>query len=216
MVEVARLLNAPVGSNCFVIFDKTTGHNCIIVDPGSRNNEQLYAFLKKEQLIPHFIVLTHEHFDHCWGVNDLVDIYHIPIVCSALCSECIQFEKRNCSVFYDNKEPFVITSKTITVESLNYVLPFADTKLRFFTTPGHTNASVCFTVGHALFTGDTLIKDLRTVTKLPTGSVSKLRESIDLFKRFQGEGYIVYPGHGDLFELDGYALELMIMGEVPK
>ena len=71
-------------------------------------------------------------------------------------------------------------------------------------------------VGQNLFTGDTLIKDLRTVTKLPTGSVVELQESIELFKSMQGKGYKVYPGHGALFELDGYDLELMIKGGIPQ
>lgn len=61
-----------------------------------------------------------------------------------------------------------------------------------------------------LFTGDTLIKDLHTVTKLTTGSVAKLRVSMELLSSLQGKGYAVYPGHGEVFELDGYNLELMM------
>lgn len=216
MLSIHQIINFPVSSNCFVLYDKTMGGDCIIVDPGSKSDKVLFFFLEEQGLVPKYIILSHEHFDHCWGVNKLVERYHIPIICSALCAECIQFEKRNCSVFYDNKERFVIKSQTISVESLNYVLPFGDTELRFFESPGHTNASICFTVGQNLFTGDTLIKDLRTVTKLPTGSVTKLMETIELFRNLKGKGFMVYPGHGDLFELDEYDLELMVKGEIPK
>lgn len=216
MLTVHQIINSPVPSNCFVLYDKTVCSDCIIVDPGSKSDEELFVFLEEQGLTPKYVILTHEHFDHCWGVNELVERYHIPIVCSALCAECIKFEKRNCSVFYDNKERFVITSQTISVESLIYVLPFCDTELRFFNSPGHTNASVCFTVGKNLFTGDTLIKGLRTVTKLPTGSAAKLQETKEILQDLQGKGYMVYPGHGDLFELDGYDLDLMVKGEVPK
>lgn len=209
MLNVKRFLNNPVDSNCFVIYDKAIGSDCVIVDPGSRDNGVLFSFLDKEHLEPQYIILTHEHFDHCWGVNALVERYHIPIVCSALCAECIQYEKRNCSVFYDNKERFVIKSKTISVESLDYVIHLGYTQIQFFETLGHTKASICFTIGHYLFTGDTLIKDLRTVTKLPTGSVEKLLESQKILQKMQGKGYVVYPGHGDIFELDGYDLDLM-------
>lgn len=216
MLTIHQIVNKPIPSNCFVVFDEAVGHECIVVDPGSKIDDELFAFFDKECLVPQYIVLTHEHFDHCWGVNELVGKYQIPIVCSALCAECLPFEKRNCSVFYDYNERFVITSKTISVESLDNVLPFAGTELRFFMSPGHTNASVCFIVGQNLFTGDTLIKDLRTVTKLPTGSVVELQESMELFKSMQGKEYMVYPGHGDLFELDKYNLELMIKGEIPQ
>lgn len=211
MLTIHQIINKPVPSNCFVLYDKAVGCECIVVDPGSKHNEELFAFLDEEGLVPQYIVLTHEHFDHCWGVNELVAKYEIPIVCSVLCAECIQYEKRNCSVFYDNNERFVITSKTISIESIDEVLPFDGTELRFFQTPGHTNASVCFTVNKYLFTGDTLIEDLRTVTKLPTGSVNKLKESIDTLARLKGQGFIVYTGHGDSFKLDNYSLEKALL-----
>lgn len=210
MLNIHTIINNPVPSNCFVLFDKSVGRECIVVDPGSQSDDELFAFLEEEGLVPQYIVLTHEHFDHSWGVNELVEKYAVPIVCSELCADCIKYEKKNCSVFYDNNERFVITSPTISIESLNYVLPFAGTELRFFATPGHTDASVCFTVCKYLFTGDTLIKDLRTVTKLPTGSVAKLRVSMELLNSLRGKGYAVYPGHGEVFELDGYDLELMM------
>lgn len=207
MLSVHTIVNKPVSSNCFVLFDKSFGRKCIVVDPGSKSDDVLFAFLEEVGLVPQYVVLTHEHFDHCWGVNELVAKYQVPIVCSALCAECIKYEKRNCSVFYDNSERFVITSPTVSVESLNYILPFLDTEMHFISSPGHTDASVCVAIGKALFTGDTLIKDLRTVTKLPTGSISKLLETMNLLGALQGNEYMVFPGHGNIFELDGYNLE---------
>lgn len=202
MLAVQSFVNHPVTSNCYVLFDKENGKDCIIIDPGSREEKSLILFLEKESLIPSYIILTHEHFDHCWGVNQLVARYHIPIVCSQLCAEAIKFEKRNCSVFYDNKASFTIDSETISVESINNVLSFIGHEIWFYKTPGHTEASICFVVDHYLFTGDTLIKDMRPLTKLPTGSVVKLKESIRLIDSMKGYGYYVYPGHGDGFKLN--------------
>lgn len=206
MLEVQSFVNTPIFSNCYVLFDKALGKDCIIVDPGSRDEEELFAFIDEEGLFPKYIILTHEHFDHCWGVNHLVERYHIPIVCSQQCSEAIKHDKRNCSVFYDNQLAFTIKTETISVESIDYLLLFDVYEIRFYRTPGHTDASVCFIVGRFLFTGDTLIKDEKTVTKLPTGSATKLRESFLFFARMQGQGYKVFPGHGDMFELTEYDL----------
>lgn len=61
MLEVNRFLNNPVDSNCFVIYDKAIGADCLIVDPGSKDNKELFAFLDKERLEPQYIILTHEH-----------------------------------------------------------------------------------------------------------------------------------------------------------
>ena len=208
MLVVKRIINTPVPSNCFVVYDKSESTNCIIVDPGTKNNEELLAFISSNELIPQYIILTHEHFDHCWGVNCLVEKYRIPIVCSHSCSEAIRFEKRNCSVFYDNNKRFVILSPTISIESVNCKLLFANKEIYFFETPGHSDASICFTIEKVLFTGDTLIEGTRTITKLPSGSILKLKESLAKINKYKGQGLIVYPGHGDLFELDNYNLGL--------
>lgn len=204
MLIVHRIVNQPVASNCFVVYDKAASNECVIVDPGTKDNCELVAFISQQELLPIYIILTHEHFDHCWGVNDLVARYYVPVICSALCGECIKHEKRNCSVFYENTEAFVIDTEAISVESLNFVLPFGYQEIKFFMTPGHTAASISFTIGKDLFTGDALIKDMRTVTKLPTGSKSELKGTVDLYRKLQGEGYKVCAGHGETFLLDGY------------
>lgn len=148
MLTVERIINKPVASNCFVIYDSSDESRCIIVDPGTKKYEELLAFISSHGLIPKYIILTHEHFDHCRGVNSLVEKYGIPIVCSQLCSEAIQFAKRNCSVFYDNSDAFTIVSKTISVESLEMCLSFLNKGIRFYSTPGHTKACICFLLEH--------------------------------------------------------------------
>ena len=202
MLTVQTFVNNPVTSNCFLLYDKDKGKECIIVDPGSRCEEELFTFILQADFHPTHIILTHEHFDHCWGVNQLVAKYHIPVVCSELCAEAIKYEKRNCSVFYDNKEAFTIDCEIVTVESLGMTMNFYDHSIHFHHTPGHTEASISFTVGSYLFTGDTLIKDERTVTKLPTGSKDRLKLSMELYKQMKVKGLIVYPGHGEVFHLD--------------
>ena len=211
MLTVHSIVNLPVTSNCYVLFDKAVGNDCIIVDPGSKDEIELFDYLRNEVLTPRLIILTHEHFDHCWGVKQLVDQFNIPIVCSQLCADAIKNEKRNCSVFYDNKEAFIINCETISTESIDHTLEYYGHEIVFFKTPGHTDASISFIVGDFLFTGDTLIKDERTVTKLPTGSITRLTESKELFKSMQGKEYMIFPGHGETLLLDDYCLDRMVV-----
>ena len=206
MLTIHSIVNQPVPSNCYVLYDKAIGEDCIVIDPGSKDDVDLLSFIDKSGLRPKYIVLTHEHFDHCWGVNKLVELFGIPIICSRLCADCIGSEKRNCSVFYDYNERFFISGNVICLESINFVLHFANTELKFFPSPGHSAASVCFSIQNYLFTGDTLIKSLRTVTKLPTGSVSQLKDSIAIIEKLKGHNLMVCPGHGEQFPLDEYAL----------
>ena len=212
MLCVKTFVNKPVTSNCYVLFDKEKGNDCIIVDPGSKSEAYLIEYIDREGLHPWYIILTHEHFDHCWGVNELVKQYHIPIISSQLCTEAIKDAKNNCSVFYDNSEAFIIDTDTISVEVLNFKLPFGGDEIKCYMTPGHTDASISFTIGKCLFTGDALIKEMRTVTKLPTGSVPKLKDTVEMYRKLQGKGYKVFAGHGGSFLLDGYDLDVAIHG----
>ena len=58
--------------------------------------------------------------------------------------------------------------------------------------------------------GDTLIKDIRTVTKLKGGSVEKLYDSLSMIETLKGRELIIYPGHGDMYQLDGYDLKVAV------
>lgn len=198
---IKQIVNEPVSSNCYVMFDKSYGKECLIVDPGGKENEELISYMSENKLVPIYIILTHEHFDHCWGVNDLVYRYGIPVICSSLCAECIKDVKRNCSVFYDNSQCFEVHCRIIKVEQLKYVLDFAGVKILFFNTPGHTDASISILADKYLFSGDTLIYKSKTITKLPTGSESKLEQSMSLYKSLP-TGITVMSGHGEPFELD--------------
>lgn len=203
---VKRFINEPVSSNCYVIYNGVKGGSCIVVDPGSINNTELLSFLAENCLTPQYIVLTHEHFDHIWGVNELAALYKAPIVCSELCSLLIKDSFDNCSAMYDDSMAVEIKEPAICIESIDYTLPFDGSRVKFYESPGHSDASICFTLNGCLFTGDALLKDLKTVTKLPTGSKDKLKCTLQNIRTMQSQGLRVYPGHGDSFDLDGYDL----------
>ena len=204
-LEVVQIINKPVSSNCFLLFDREVNNDCLVVDPGCEIPDVLDRKLSELRLWPKFIVLTHEHFDHIWGCNALVQKYHAQIICSTICSEAIQDAKKNHSMFY-NQKGFVLPPADICVEDIDWTWEWNGKQITFSLAEGHTNAGIYFRIGKNLFTGDTLLKDLKTVTKLFCGSKDKLVVTIDQIKKLQGEGLRVYPGHGDCFDLDSYDL----------
>lgn len=206
MLKVYSIINQPVPSNCFVLYDKAAGNNCIIVDPGSEDNNIIYQYLEQEKLLPEFIFLTHEHFDHCWGVNDLRWKYpNIRLVCSTICSEAIQHKKKNYSVFFQ-QPGFELAAADIILDDIAWKLIWNGYEIRFEPAQGHSAAGIIFFMDKFVFTGDTLIKDIKTVTKLKTASPVKLMESISLLEKENGKGLVVCPGHGEKFVLDDYNL----------
>lgn len=206
MLEIKQIVNSPKSSNCFVLYDKAVGNNCIVIDPGSEDNSSLYLYLEQEKLLPEFIVLTHEHFDHCWGVNGLREAYpDVKLVCSKICSDAIQDKKKNYSVF--NQQPgFELKKADVVLDDINWLLHWNGFEIRFVPAQGHSAAGIMFFIDIFVFTGDTLIKDIKTVTKLKTASKEKLKDSLLMLENEKGKNLIVCPGHGETIELDYYDL----------
>lgn len=200
-VCVERIPNKPIDSNSFVIY--VQGRiSCAIIDPGTEDCLNLIAFIESKKLKPEYVFLTHEHFDHIWGVNKLKDIYNCKIVCSNICSTRIIERKKNLSIFY-NQIGFETYPADTILEKGNELIKWNGIFCKFIVTEGHSEASVCILIDNKLFTGDTIIKGKKTVTKLPGGSKPKLIVSIsNLDNIFLGKHILIHPGHGESFWYD--------------
>lgn len=183
MLEVARIYNEPVSSCCYIVYDSAVNNRCIVIDPGSEKNDNLYAKLAEHNIEPEYIILTHEHFDHCWGVNQLRrDFPIVKLVCNKECSERIGHEKTNMSVFYDNTKVFVIEPADVLITEENNHLEWNGNNIEFFKTPGHSSACMTIKIGDYLFTGDSYIPNIKTVTKLPNGNKELAEKSVMIIK----------------------------------
>jgi hydroxyacylglutathione hydrolase len=208
-ILVKRVINRPVDSNCFVIY-QNGGTRCIVIDPGTSDCAELFFFFQEQILVPDYIFLTHEHFDHLRGVNKLKDRYGCKIVCSKLCSDKIVDRKKNMSVFYD-QVGFQSYPADIFLEDINNRIVWNDTEFEFIDTRGHTKCSVCISVENKLFTGDTIIKNHKTVIKFPGGNKEELMQSLDhLFLKFRDKNTLVFPGHGECFLLEEIVKEQLV------
>jgi glyoxylase-like metal-dependent hydrolase (beta-lactamase superfamily II) len=193
--------NQPIDSNCYVIYDEHY-KSCIIIDPGTNGSTEIIEFIDSKKLIVDYVILTHEHFDHIWGVNALLNFSDPIIIASQYCANMVKDRKKNLSLFYD-QEGFVISKEIKSIENLQGSITWGKHKIKFIYTPGHSESSISIVINQCLFSGDLMIKGLKTITKLPTGDKNKLLYSLELIKKnFSNRNIVVYPGHGDIFFLD--------------
>lgn len=208
MVDVVRFVNSRFTSNTYVIYN-TESEEAWIVDPG--DFAPVEEWLESNGITSiKGILFTHGHFDHIYGANDILEKF--PNVIFYSINEIgvtIPFDaKKNGSKYTES--PFVL-SPLATIKEINHVTElWHGIHVECIFTPGHSEDSMCILLGNILFTGDTLIKNVRTVTKLKGGSVEKLQDSISIIETLMGRELIIYPGHGDIFPLDGYNLEAAI------
>jgi len=196
---IVKLLNFPIDSNCYIIINKLSG-NCIIVDPAQGDGESLDIYLVVEKLIPSYIIITHEHFDHISSVEYIRKKHKCKVVASTRCSESIMNSKKNLSVFFDQKG-FNCGPADLIINRNDFEIKWQGEVLRFYLTPGHSEGGICFSMGDNLFTGDTILRSLRPIVKLPGGNKKALEKSIQtLLDLFDGQTHI-FPGHGETFKL---------------
>ncbi len=198
-LEITRLLNFPIDSNCFILSERNSG-DCVVVDPAHNEGITLVEYLLEYKLRPSYIILTHEHFDHISSLEYLRTKYDCKVIASVRCSESITNSKRNLSIFYDQKG-FNCSPADILIDHNNFEISWRKNSLNFYLTPGHSEGGICFSLGNNLFTGDTLLQSYKAIVKLPGGDKQKLEDSINMLFELFGGDTMIFPGHGEIFSL---------------
>lgn len=208
MIEVVRFVNSCFASNTYIIAHPE--HDDVwVVDPG--DTDIVFEWMKTHS--KHTvagILLTHAHFDHIYGLNEMVERFPecIVYIANAYGKDALRDPKVNGSRYTD-EGPIVVSNKT-KISYYDKTMQLWDgMEMQTINTPGHSPDSQCLLLEGKLFTGDTLIKDVRTVTKLRGGSVDKLEKSVKMLEALKGNHLQVLPGHGEEFELDDYDLSKM-------
>lgn len=112
------------------------------------------------------------------------------------------------SIYYNGKG-FELQPADISIKEESSI-NWCDMDIRFTPTPGHSEASMCFAIGNYLFTGDTIIKGEKTVTKLPGGRREEWKNSITkLQKKYEKEDPILCCGHGENWKFSEIDIDLL-------
>lgn len=178
--------------------------NVWIVDPG--DTDAVFEWMRTHSKTAiSGILLSHAHFDHIYGTNEIISRYPncIIYISNDYGKEALHDPKINGSR-YTEEGPIVISDNAIIKYYDKTMKLWEEIDMQTIYTPGHSDDSQCLIVNGILFSGDTLIKNVRTVTKLKSGSVEKLEDSIKLISKLKGSHLKVMPGHGDDFDLDEY------------
>ena len=150
--------------------------------------------LKKHDLKPKAILLTHGHGDHIGGVQDIVEAYHVPVYVHKGDVPYLSDPELNLSA-YSNPTPIKVKADIIEVQQGDHIT-CGDIDLEVLETPGHTPGGVCYYMEGLVFVGDTLFRDSVGRTDFPNGSYETLMESIKTQLYKLPNNTMVYPGHG--------------------
>ncbi len=197
-MKLEQFVFNPFGENTYLIWDETSG-NAAIIDPGmayAEEKEAIEAAIAANGLTLQYILLTHQHLDHTFGIDFLADKYSPSIVGhkADIPLGCMRDEQAR---RFGVRMSFSPLELDRLVED-NDVIKLGATDINVIATPGHSLGGVCYYVPSAgiVFTGDTLFQQSVGRTDLPGGNHSTLIASIKSKLFVLPDNTIVYPGHG--------------------
>lgn len=141
------------------------------------------------------VFLTHEHADHCAGVNELFQLMPVQLFCTRACAENIANSKQNLSLYIDTIPTFEIHHPVILVGDFKSI-KIGNIDFTFIETPGHSPGSMCILAENSIYTGDTLLYNTKTPLNFPHSNKIEYTQSIEKLKAAIKQDTTVHPGHG--------------------
>lgn len=193
-MEIIKLILGNLGTNCYVVIDEQTRKSAVI-DPADYGKELKYVLENNNISSVDFILLTHGHYDHIWGVKDLKNDYpDAKIAIHSLDEECLRDEQKSLkdTSVYALQPKLNLNADVILEES--DVIKLGSLELEVIHTPGHTPGSICFVCSDVIFSGDTLFCKTVGRTDFLGGNMDDMLKSLKKLGSLKGD-YKVLPGH---------------------
>lgn len=182
--------------NSYLLWDETGAS--VVADPGCQTDEEkreLAAYIEKKGLSLRYILLTHAHFDHIYGVPYLMEAYGASVF---MAGEETEVLRSNSMLTGAMGLPYAPEAFAFSDLVQGQEICFGITKLEVIETPGHSPGGRCFLDSEdgILITGDSLFAGSIGRTDLPGGDYDKLIVSVmEKLIWLPGDTDIL-PGHG--------------------
>ena len=196
-----------IHSNMYVVL---CGSDALVVDPCL--SEDAVALLQRSGVTRCTILLTHEHYDHISGINQLRDHISCTVICTEVCAQRMANPRRShAAVFpamFFSQGPEVVrqaaalfdTHYTCTADETytgTMDLQWHGIPLHLVELWGHSPGSAAIeAAGTHVFTGDNLIPGTETLIRLPGGDKTVYLEQVVPYLRRLAPATVVLPGHG--------------------
>lgn len=192
-LNIRSFVLGPVMTNAYLIWEEETGHG-VVVDPGT-GPDQLVQAIAELKLTIDAILLTHAHFDHIGGVEDVRKATGAPVYIHEQEADWLIDPQKNGSARFGVDA--VQVGKADVILSGKEKLTFLDREIAVLHTPGHSPGSVSYYwhEEQMIVSGDVLFQGSIGRTDLPEGDYETLMTSIDTLMALP-EQTIVFPGHG--------------------
>lgn len=184
-VTIQSFTNSQLSSVTYML---TNGADVYVIDPGDVT--EIIHMITCQKLILTGILLTHAHYDHIYGLNELIKNFpRAKVYTNAFGGKMLLNVRGNLSLYHETPFVFEYPQNLVLIAELTEIGP-----LKVYETPGHNPSCLSFVTNDAIFTGDAYIPGIKTVTNLPNGNKTQAQESLQKILEL-ATNRIIYPGH---------------------
>jgi len=192
MLNIRIFTLGPLQTNAYLLQGEDP-QKAVIIDPGM-NPAPLVKAIKDLEI--EAILLTHAHFDHIGGVEEIRQAKGCPVYLHDLESEWLTTPKLNGSLNWPQVTPPISAEPAEYALAEGQQLKLIGHTFQVYHTPGHSPGSVSLLCGNDLFAGDALFRMGVGRTDLTGGRERDLIDSIQNKLYTLPDEVVVFPGHG--------------------
>ena len=160
----------------YLVGDKNT-REVLVVDPAWQV-DTILKIAKQEDLTIKGALVSHYHFDHTNGIEELLESVDCPVYVNKKDSPYLEYSHDNIRNVDDGARVQV-----------------GDVEITLVHTPGHTPGSQCFHVQNRLISGDTLFIGACGRCDLPGGDAKEMYHTLTQRLMKFDDSTILFPGH---------------------
>lgn len=205
MLKVKSFEFNPFGEKTYVVFDPAS-HECAIVDPGMENDREaaeIDTWIASEGLTVKYLVATHLHIDHVWGVPHVRDHYGVKLTAHPADAFLGAMIDAQAQMFGQRRSPGNLRPEIETADG--DTLSLGDNTLKVLHVPGHSPGGIALYAPSDRFVigGDSLFCGSIGRTDLPGGDAGVFIGSLRDKLLSLPDDTVVYPGHGPATTIGG-------------
>ena len=192
MIQIKEIVNSIFTSKTYILFCEGVD-KAWLVDIGDVDSVE--TFLNDKGLTVDGVFLTHAHFDHIYGLPELVKYYpQCKVYVTEYAKEGLASDKLNMSKYHETSITYDSNNVIVVHEGETMSLFDGEPEMEVYETPGHNPGCMTMVIGDIIFTGDAYIPGVGANTQLPHANKEQAQQSMERILNL-AEGKIILSGH---------------------